>query len=116
MPVSEAAKKHWFTPAIAREMAARGNASRWSRSEKLPEHANGNTRIAETDPLTKDTLAQIKDLDKEYAKATDLADKLKIAGIKEKLWRLIIPSPGSLKPKAPKSGRSTGPPIEPESA
>jgi len=113
MPVSEASKKHWFTPAIAREMAARGNQARWSRSEKLPEHGSPNPRITEDDPRHKTTLAQIDDLDKEYRKAESLADKLKIAGIKEKLWRLLYPSPGSLKPKQPKPGRSNAT-IDPE--
>lgn len=77
------------------------------------ENGEIKTGLPDADPRTKTILAQIDQLDKDFNKA-DTKTRIQIATAKDKLWRLIFPSPGSLKPKTPKPGRSQSSDPEPE--
>jgi hypothetical protein len=96
----------------AAEMARRSQEARKANRAAMPPAANipaSDTFSAEIE--RKRTLArQIDLLDADIAKAKAPALRIKLIGAKAKLWELLYPKPGSLRPKA---GRTTAPALHP---
>jgi hypothetical protein len=110
-----------FTTANAREMAAKANAVRWERYKaeqerqeqlRIARETSGIIEgLAEDDLRRRMVIRQIQLLDEDFEDAKPEM-RIKIAQAKAKLWELVCPKAGVLRPssKTPKKSRSPGSP------
>lgn len=98
-----------FTRENAREMSKRGNIARWTRARIPAPREEPTQGIAENERKQK-TLEQIDKLDEMLARTRNPVLFVKLTMAKEKLWNLVFPKPGSLRPK---QGRPERAPIAP---
>lgn len=102
-----------ITSANAREMVARSIAVRKQRAiERKAPAVKIVTNTVETVTCTAEELVvreQIKMLDRDFVKADDPMMRVRISDAKAKLWQLIHPRPGVLKPKLSKTRAEASP-------
>lgn len=103
-----------FTRENAGEMARRATKSRLARiarekaAQELAEIAAREAAPKSDDARTQETLRQIDRLDKLINHALDIGNEerfLALASCKERLWKLVQPTAGSLKPRSKDSRR-----------
>jgi len=104
-----------FTRTNAAEMARRSQLARAAKAAAIENPAIPNATAELTAEVRrKQTLAQqIDKLDALIARAKSSDKVLRLIGAKAKLWELLYPKPGSLRPKAVRDNRAPVSPIAP---
>jgi transposase-like protein len=110
---------HAFTSETAREYGRKGNLIRWSRVRaqaqiaEVPQiPAAPPQRIAE-DSRKERVMKQLDKLDEMLDACKEPKMFIQLTAAKERLWNLVFPKPGSLRPKQSRQERASIQPIQP---
>lgn len=102
-----------FTSANAREMSRRGNLARWSRPRVPSNSPDFPPRVADESQEKRERISkQIDRCDVMLQSCKDPDVFVKLVQAKARLWELLYPKPGSLRPRSGR-GRMSQPTFEP---
>lgn len=105
--------RHAFTSETARENGRKGNLIRWSQTKtaEVPQIAAVTVQPFADDSRKQRMLKQIDLLDTDIESTRDPELRCKLITAKARLWELLYPKPGSLRPK--QQSRAERAPVQP---
>jgi hypothetical protein len=102
-----------FTRENAAEMARRSNAAKKARKAEELARAAMTPQDTTEDARTKRVLLQIEQCDKMIERCRDFDEFSKLTAAKERLWNLIFPKAGVMRPRNQRSAARAWNPVMP---